>query len=161
MSTLNQALRYTPGVQAESFGVDSRVDFLRFRGFSDNGHAVFRDGLQLRSAPFGQFRPEMYGAQRVEVLRGPSSALFGLGNPGGLVNVITKRPTAEPFGELELEVGNFDHFEGKFDLSGPVGGSESMLYRLTGLVRDSGTQVDLHPPGRSPERTELRCGRAL
>lgn len=142
VSTLNDALRYTPGVQPESFGNDSRVDFLRFRGFNDSGNSVFQDGLQLRSSAFGQFRPELYGAQRVEVLRGPASVLYGKGDPGGLVNIITKRPTLEPFGELEFEVGNFDHLEGKFDVGGPFAGTQSLFYRLTGLARNSDTQVD-------------------
>ncbi len=119
VSTLSEALRYTPGIQGETFGHDSRVDFLRLRGFNDNGNAIFRDGLQLRNSGFGQFRTEIYGMERVDVLRGPSSFLYGQGNPGGIVNLISKRPTRSLFREVEFEVGNFNHYESKFDFSGP------------------------------------------
>lgn len=146
--TLNQALRYTPGVQSETNGFDSRINLLQFRGFRAGGNAIFRDGLQLLGAPFGQYSPAVYGAQRVEVLHGPSSALYGLGNPGGLVNFITKRPLAAPFHEVWLDIGNFNRFAGKFDFSGPIGGNKDVLYRLTGVIRDSDTQVDFVPSDR-------------
>ena len=140
--TINDALRYSPGVTGEVFGNDSRVDFLQYRGFDENGTGVYRDGLQLRSTAFAEFRPELYGAQRVEVLRGPASVLYGQATPGGLVNVVTKRPPGEFFAEAELEAGNFDHREGKFDVGGPIAGYDQVLFRVTGLVRDSETQVD-------------------
>ncbi|WP_233993504.1 TonB-dependent siderophore receptor [Salinibacter altiplanensis] len=142
LDALSDAFRYTPGVKGEAFGNDTRVDFLRFRGFSDNGNAVFRDGLQLRSSGFGQFRPELYGVQRVTVLRGPSSALFGLGNPGGLVNLVTKRPPVTLSGEVEAALGNFNHQEGRLDVGGPIAGSQRARFRLTALGRSSDTQVE-------------------
>lgn len=140
--TINEALRYVPGVLGEAFGFDSRVDFLQYRGFDEGGVGVFRDGLALRSRGFAEFRPELYGAERVEVLRGPASVLYGQGAPGGLLNVVTKQPTREAFGELEVEAGSFEHYEGKFDLGGPVYGTDSLSFRLTGLFRESGTQID-------------------
>lgn len=140
--TLNDALRYTPGVTGEVFGNDSRVDFLQYRGFDENGTGVYRDGLQLRSTAFAEFRPELYGAQRVEILRGPASVLYGQATPGGLVNVVTKRPPSELLAELEVEVGTFEHLEGKFDIGGPIPDLEQVRFRLTGLARDSDTQVD-------------------
>ena len=140
--TINEALRYVPGVLGEAFGFDSRVDFLQYRGFDEGGVGVFRDGLALRSRGFAEFRPELYGAERVEVLRGPASVLYGQGAPGGLLNVVTKQPTREAFGELAVEAGNFEHYEGKFDIGGPVYGTDSLSFRLTGLFRESGTQID-------------------
>jgi len=140
--TISEAFRYVPGVQGEATGNDTRVDFLRFRGFNDDGNAVFRDGLQLRSTGFGQFFPEMYGVQRVEVARGPASSLFGLANPGGVVNLVTKRPPREAFGEVALEYGSFDHGEARVDVGGPLGEGDAFSARLTGLVRNSSTQVD-------------------
>ena len=141
--SVSDVFRYTPGVKGEANGNDTRVDFLRFRGFNDNGNAQFRDTLQLRSSGFGQFKPELYGVQRVEVLRGPASMLFGQGNPGGLVNFVTKRPTTETFAEAQVEIGNFQHREVKADLGGAVPGTnENVAVRLTALGRDSDTQVD-------------------
>ena len=140
--TINEALRYVPGVLGEAFGFDSRVDFLQYRGLDEGGVGVFRDGLALRSRGFAEFRPDLYGAERVEVLRGPASVLYGQGAPGGLLNVVSKQPTREAFGELEVEAGSFDHYEGKFDLGGPIPGTDSLSFRLTGLFRESGTQID-------------------
>ena len=140
--SLSEALRYTPGVFGEAFGNDSRVDFLQYRGFSEDGAGVFQDGLQLRSTGFAEFMPELYGAQRVDILRGPASVLYGQGSPGGLVNVQTKRPPAEFFAEAGVSGGSFEKIEGRFDVGGPVLQSESAFFRLTGLFRDSETQVD-------------------
>lgn len=146
--TISEAFRYVPGVQGEATGNDTRVDFLRFRGFNDDGNAVFRDGLQLRSTGFGQFFPEMYGVQQVEIARGPASSLFGLANPGGVVNLVTKRPPREAFGEAAVEYGSFDHGEARVDVGGPLGGDDFSV-RLTGLVRESDTQVDFVEDNRS------------
>ena len=140
--TINKALRYTPGVIGEVFGNDSRVDFLQYRGFDEGGTGVFRDGLQLRSSAFAEFRPDLYGAERVEILRGPASVLYGQGTPGGVVNIVSKRPRPETFAEVQLDAGSFDHFEGKFDVGGALAGSERVFFRMTGLARESDTQVD-------------------
>ncbi len=150
--SLNQALRYTPGVQSEQFGVDNVFDFFQIRGFRADANGLFRDGLQLNSGTgFAAFRLEPYGAERIEVLRGPAAVLYGQTGPGGLVNFVTKQPTQEPFRELEFEAGNFDLLQGKFDLSGPItegGRLRAVQYRLTGLVRDSETQVDFEQNDR-------------
>ncbi len=150
--SMNQALRYTPGVQTEQFGVDNVFDFFQIRGFSANQNGIFRDGLQLNTPNgFGAFRLEPYGAERIEVVRGPGSVLFGQSNPGGIVNYVSKLPARERFQELEFEAGSFNLWQGKFDLTGPVaqtGPFSSLDYRLIGLVRDSGTQVDYKPNDR-------------
>ena len=75
------------------------------------------------------------------MLKGPSSALYGAGNAGGIVDMYTKRPTETRFNELELIVGSYDRIQGNFDLSGPVAAGSSVLYRLTGVVRDSDTEA--------------------
>lgn len=92
--SLGTALRYTPGVQGETFGFNPRATSLKIRGFDSITTGLFRDGLQLRTpTPSGEFfNPEPYGAERIEVLRGPASVLYGQSNPDGLVNFVTKRP---------------------------------------------------------------------
>lgn len=141
--SLGEALRYTPGIQAETFGFEPRLTFLRIRGFDATTTGLYRDGLQLRNPNFaGSFNIEPYSAERIEIPRGPASVLYGQGSPGGLVNIISKRPTLEPQREVELEVGSFDRFEGKFDFSGPIDEKGRFSYRLTGLARESDTQVD-------------------
>ncbi len=140
---LNEALRYTPGVQSEPFGFEPRFTSLRIRGFSATAEGLYRDGLQLLNPGFAVgYNLEPYGAERIETPRGPSSSLYGQGSAGGLVNVVSKRPTQRHFGELEFEPGTFGQLQGKLDISGPIDRNGVFAYRVTGLARDSDTQVD-------------------
>lgn len=143
-SSLADALRYTPGVTGELYGIDTRGYGLQFRGFGKASDAKFyRDGLQLKGTAFASFLTlDPYGAERLDTLRGPASVLYGQGEPEGIINYITKRPLETPFYEVEGGIGNFDRYEGKFDISGPVTDDKSLLLRLTGLARTSDTQVD-------------------
>jgi len=143
VNSLAEVLRYTPGIQGETFGFEPRVTQLRIRGLDAATTGLYRDGLQLRNPGFAiGYSLEPYGAERIEVLRGPASVLYGQGSPGGLVNYVSKRPTRQPLHEVEFEAGNFDRLQGKFDLSAPIDEAGVFSYRLTGLVRDSDTQVD-------------------
>src|SRR5579871_4779614 len=90
--TMNEALRYTPGVQADEYGFEPRFDWLKIRGFSAETFGVFRDGMRFNSLS-GKLDP--YELESVEVLKGPSSVLYGQVPPGGLINQVTKRPPAE------------------------------------------------------------------
>jgi len=140
---LAQALRYAPGVSGEPFGFEPRTTFIRLRGFDATTTGLYRDGLQLRNPRFAVgYNIELYGAERIDVLRGPASVLYGQGSPGGLINYVSKRPKPFAFGEAELELGSFDQVQGQFDFGAPIGESGALAYRLTGLVRDSDTQVD-------------------
>lgn len=143
IESLAEALRYTPGVQGENFGYDPRTTFLRFRGFNSYEDALYRDGLKLANPGFLiGYNVEPYGAERLEVPRGPASVLYGQANPGGLVNYISKRPPSERLGELTLEAGRYDRYQGQFDVGGPLDDGGHFLYRFTGLYRESDTQVD-------------------
>lgn len=149
--SVSQALRYTPGVLAETYGASSQFDiYTQVRGFRP---AFFLDGTRL---PFGSVATgwasavmEPYGLERIEVLKGPSSALYGQSGPGGLINMVRKRPTVETLREVEVQTGSFDRAQLAFDLGGPVGEDGKFLYRLTGLVREAGTQVDYIENNRS------------
>ena len=142
-NSLAEAARYAPGIQAEPFGVEPRFTWLRLRGFDATTTGLYRDGLQLRNPNYAvSFNLEPYGAEQIEVLRGPASVLYGAGSPGGLVNYVTKRPSAVPIREVELEIGSNERLQGQFDLGGPVNEASTVSYRLTGLLRDSETQVE-------------------
>ena len=146
---LSEALRYTSGVQGETFGFEPRTFFLRFRGFDATKSGLYRNGLQLRNPEFAVgYKPEPYGAERIEVPKGPSSVLYGSGSPGGLVNFVSKRPTQEPFREVGVEAGSYNRWQGKADVSGPIDDDGTFSYRLTGLVREADTQVDYVPNNR-------------
>ncbi|MGB5042535.1 MAG: TonB-dependent siderophore receptor, partial [Nitrospira sp.] len=136
-------------VQAEPFGFEPRFTFLRFRGFDATQNGLFRDGLQLRNPGFAvSYNLEPYGAEEIDVLRGPASFLYGQGSPGGLLNYITKRPTRESLHEVQFLTGNFGRHEGRFDFGGKLNDSDVLSFRLTGLFRESGTQLDQVPNDR-------------
>ncbi|ALA57321.1 TonB-dependent siderophore receptor [Nitrospira moscoviensis] len=149
VNTLAEALRYMPGVQAEPVGFEPRFTFLRFRGFDATEQGLFKDGLQLRNPGFAvSYNLEPYGAEQIDVLRGPASFLYGQGSPGGLLNYISKRPTQHSLHELQFLTGSFGRHEGRFDFGGRLNDSDLFSYRLTGLFRESGTQIDNVPNDR-------------
>jgi len=139
--SIRQALGYTPGVQNQTGG-SSILDTISVRGFQA---PIFLDGLLLANdngISFARLRLEPYGLQRLEVLKGPASGLFGYAPPGGLINAISKRPQDTPQGEAFVQFGNKDHREAGFDVTGPLDPSEALTYRLVGLVRDSDFDFD-------------------
>ncbi len=139
---LPDALAYTPGVKAFD-GYDSRYDWLSLRGFDAYSPGFYLDGMQMRNnAGYAVWRMESYGAERIEVLRGPSSVLYGQTGPGGMVNVVSKRPTEEPLREVQVQAGNRSLKRVAADFSGPLDAQGQWLYRLTALSQDSQTQVD-------------------
>ncbi len=146
--TLNEALGYVPGARVGSYGFDPRFDAFFIRGFPLTYNGIFRDGLRQFASPTGLFKTEIYGLEGITVLKGPASALYGATSAGGLVDLMTKRPTEYPFRELEVQYGSHDRKQGNFDLSGPLTDDGTLLYRLTGVVRDSGTEIDGFPDDR-------------
>jgi iron complex outermembrane receptor protein len=140
LNGIDEVLATTAGVMAAGYGNDPRSDWLLVRGFKPTR---FLDGLALPTGSYTtESRFEPYGLERVEVLKGPSSGLYGQVPPGGMVNMISKRPTDEPLHEIEVQVGNYGQKQVGVDLAGPVNEDKTVLYRLTALVRDSDAQVD-------------------
>lgn len=142
-TSVTAALGYTPGVSAQSPAFTRMVDDVMIRGFNvasgDTG--MLRDGMKLQSNVYDGSQ-EPYGLERVEVLRGPSSILYGQLSPGGVVNAVTKRPTLTPLHEINLEYGSYDRKQVSADLGGPLTADGAFSYRLTGLVRDAENWVD-------------------
>ncbi|MGX1110266.1 MULTISPECIES: TonB-dependent siderophore receptor [Bradyrhizobium] len=138
---ITEALRYTPGVTIESFGANAFFDEFKLRGFTA---PRYLDGLRLPTdtTTFAVPRIETYGLERIEVLKGPSSGLYGQSDPGGLLNLVSKRPTETPHYEIEGAFGSFDRFQGAFDIGGPADKDGRFLYRIVGLGRDSNSQTD-------------------
>lgn len=137
-TTLKDALGYTPGVSTTVYGADSRYDWVSLRGFDAYTPGFYLDGLPFRNnGNWGVWQTENYGAERIELLRGPSSVLYGQSGPGGVVNVVSKRPTAEPLHELQLQFGDHNRKQIAGDFSGPLDAEGKVRYRVTGLVRDS------------------------
>jgi len=138
--SLNQAVRYTSGVTPESRGaVGTRYDMLKVRGFD----AVnYLNGLKLQKMNFVSPQVDPYLLERIEVLKGPASVLYGQSPTGGLLNQIAKRPTNFTFGEVGVRFGNFAHRDLTFDFGGPLDKDGKILYRLTGIGTAEDGQVD-------------------
>ena len=149
--TLNETLSYTASANPNGFGFDSRYDAFTLRGFPSYYNGIFRDGLRQYNGPSAWFKTEPYGIEGLTVLKGPASSLYGISCPGGLVNLVTKRPNDEPFREIELLLGGNDRYQAAFDLSGPANEDGTLLYRLTGLARKSNTDL----PGYADDKLYL------
>jgi iron complex outermembrane recepter protein len=143
MKEINDVLRYSAGATSEPYGPDARGIFLQMRGLNVADEAFFRDGLLLRGSDFASFMSlDPYGAERFELVRGPSSVLYGQISPGGLLNYVSKRPTPEPFGEVIAEGGYPEHYGGAFDVGGPLTADGTLLYRATGRGYWADTSTD-------------------
>lgn len=143
--TLNEALGYTASANPNSYGFDTRYDAVFLRGFQAYYNGMFRDGLRQYNGPSAWFKTEPYGIEGITVLKGPASSLYGISGPGGIINVVTKRPKDVPFRETELLFGEHGRAQAGFDFSGPANEDATVLYRLTGLGRIAETALPGYP----------------
>jgi len=142
---LSSAIRYIAGVAAETQGFQPSRDWsISIRGFDATTYGLYHNGLFWDSYA----QTDAYQLDHIEILKGPSSVLYGLNAPGGLINMVTKHPNIEPLHELEADYGSYSRKQLKADLGGPVDGSGHWYYRLTTLYRDSNTQIDHLPDDR-------------
>lgn len=135
--SLDQSVRYTAGVVGGIFGPDPRYDWLNQRGFNPT---VYINGLQ---APIGSVQStgiDLFGFQTVEILKGPSSALYGSAPPGGIVDLTSRRPEGVFDGELQAQAGSYDNQQAALDITGPLNRQGTFLGRITALGYDRGTQ---------------------
>ncbi|GEC16301.1 hypothetical protein NWI01_21930 [Nitrobacter winogradskyi] len=147
--TLNETLQYTPGVLAGASGQQQFVPRFQIRGFDiANGGSggIYLNGLRS-STTWSDIEP--YGLERVEVMRGPASVLYGQGQPSGVIGLVTKRPSEKPSHEVQLQGGSFEQRSGAFDFGGPMTEDRTLLYRFTGLLREGGNGIDFSNDGRA------------
>lgn len=137
--TVPQAVRYTSGVRVEPTGADNRFDLVYVRGFQAD---LYLDSLRLLTTGFTAQIIEPYNLERIEVLHGPASVIYGQSSPGGILDMVSKRPTDVPYHEMFLSTGNFGRIQGGVDLSGPIDEKKEWLYRFVGSGFDVGSQVD-------------------
>ncbi|MEO1349769.1 MAG: TonB-dependent siderophore receptor [Cyanobacteria bacterium J06635_15] len=129
---LEDALSNLSGVTFAGTFAGLDVDF-NIRGFDDA--PIFRDGF--RQFGFGNDGiPELANLERIEVLRGPASILYGEVQPGGVINLVTKQPLAEPFYRAQLQAGNRGLISPSIDISGPLTSDSRLRYRLNALYRN-------------------------
>lgn len=139
--SVSEVLRYVPGVTIETYGPDPKgYDWILMRGFNAQATSSYLDGLRQVSSSYSFFRADPYQLESVEVLRGPSSALYGQSDAGGIVNKTSKKPTEETIRQVELEYGSNQRKQVVFDVGGAVNDDKSMLYRVVGVARNANTQ---------------------
>jgi iron complex outermembrane receptor protein len=146
--SLTEALGYTPGVRTGGYGFDPRFDSFTIRGVDITYTGVFRDGLRDFNSPSGLFRMEPYGVESISILKGPASSLYGASASVGIIDAISKRPTETKFGEVEIQGGSFNRRQINFDIGGPANPAGTVLYRITGLLRESNTSLPGVPDNR-------------
>lgn len=149
--TLTDILGYVPGIFAPPFAVGDGLagDLFSIRGYNatDYGYGLLKDGLRLQGNRYDT-TTEPYGLERTEVFRGPSSILYGENAPGGLVNLVSKKPTETAQGEAKFTYGSNNRRQLGLDVSGPLTDDNRILGRLVMLGRNADTQVDSVPDDR-------------
>lgn len=134
---LQDVIRYSAGAASELNGVDTRGDFLAVRG---TGAEQYLDGLNRMPGFIYGGRLEIFTVERAELLRGPSSTLYGGGGAGGILNSVSKRPKTTFGGEVGLMYGSDELKQLQFDITGPL--ADGLSARFVGLVRDGHLQQE-------------------
>ncbi|MET3828088.1 iron complex outermembrane receptor protein [Sphingomonas sp. PvP055] len=146
LRTVAEALNYTSGVRSQAFGSDTRIDYYQLRGFANSN--FFKDGLVLyNSGAFLSWTTPAEGIERLEVLKGPSSVLYGSGSAGGLVNIVSKAPNRRKIANIEAGIDEYGSAYGSTDLGGAI--SDTLAVRVNALVRRGDTQVELAQDNRT------------
>ncbi|MEH2080558.1 MAG: TonB-dependent siderophore receptor [Nostoc sp.] len=109
---------------------------------------TLRNGLRdnLNRSTNGASTPNI---ERIEILRGPTSVLYGQGDPGGIVNIITKKPLSQPYYSIAFGVGSYSFYQPSIDFSGPLTSDGTLLYRLNAAYSNSGSFIDFFNPTRT------------
>ncbi|RLM24492.1 ferrichrysobactin receptor [Brenneria alni] len=134
VSSVADALNYSAGVVPNYRGSSNRNDEVMTRGF--RYAPKFLDGLSYglngQGATSGKIDPWLL--ERVELVRGPASVLYGQVSPGGLISMTSKRPTAQDIRKVQFSGGNKHLAEAAFDFGGALNDDQSLLYRLNGIA---------------------------
>ncbi|MEQ5111714.1 TonB-dependent siderophore receptor [Providencia vermicola] len=139
--SISQALRYSAGVTSEKFGAfGGGIDFSKIRGFDAD---YYLDGLRVigNSGIWGP-QVDSWTLNSIEAVHGPSSALYGQGGAGGVINMQSRRPSANESHQIQFQKGNFDNNAVKFDTTGAMNDDETLLYRMNGLALSTDSQVN-------------------
>ncbi|EMU6611674.1 ferrichrome porin FhuA [Escherichia coli] len=140
--SVKEALSYTPGVAVGTRGASNTYDYLIIRGFAADGQSQnnYLNGLKLQDNFYNDAVIDPYMLERAEIMRGPVSVLYGKSSPGGLLNMVSKRPTTEPLKEVQFKAGTDSLFQTGFDFSDALDDDGVYSYRLTSLARSANAQ---------------------
>ncbi|MFD0913461.1 TonB-dependent siderophore receptor [Methylophilus luteus] len=137
--TFADTLKFVAGVDAGQRGRRGLDDF-SIRGFVQSDY-VLRDGMRM-FYDTAWVQSEPFGFERVEVMKGPASVLYGQTGPGGFANVVSKRPTDQPLATIGLSLGNYDQQQWTADFSDSLNKDGTLRYRLVALTSESDDKVD-------------------
>ncbi|MEH2184436.1 TonB-dependent siderophore receptor [Nostoc sp.] len=143
ITQVREAVSNVSGITAGNGGSQTTYgeNFI-FRGFAaGDAGSTFVNGFRRynvlsRSLDVGNI-------EQIEVLKGPASVLYGQGEPGGIINIVTKQPLSTPYYAVEGTIGNFDFYRPTLDLSGPLNTDKTIRYRLSAAYQNSGSFVDI------------------
>jgi len=140
---LDDVLHYIPGANPGSAG-GAMTNTFNIRGFQSSttrggslgqrANSVFIDGHR---PPVRRYHFDRSLYERVEVLKGTSSLLYGTASPGGIVSYLSKRPSFEPSTRISTSLGGFDTRRGSIDVTGPLPGADNFAYRFIGTYHDA------------------------
>lgn len=137
-SRIDRALDFAGGVSRQNnFG---GLTFLNYsvRGFTTG--ELYKNGFAINRGSYSA--PDTSSIERIEVLKGPAASLYGRGDPGGLVNIVTKRPQAETFSKLNISAGSWDRYRTSLDANAPLDAAGKLLARVNMAVEDNGSFRD-------------------
>jgi iron complex outermembrane receptor protein len=134
---IQDVIRNVSGAFINSTG-GGRQDFINIRGFSSGLNIFkngFRDDVQFANRVFR----ETANIQRIEILKGPASFLYGRADPSGIMNLVTKKPLTEPYYAGELIVGSYNLYRPTIDMTGPLNENKTASYRINGVYESAGS----------------------
>ena len=135
---VDDALRYTPGF-VNPYGADYDTNWMRMRGFQVT---TLVDGQVQYQEGYFDTTIEPFGLEAIEVVSGPASALYGDSQPGGVVNLVTKKPTKTPLKSLTLTGGSQNFVQAGLDISDFVTEDGKERYRLVAMVNREDSFVE-------------------
>ena len=143
--TVKDALSYSPGVYSTR-GSSTTYDVVAIRGFTTSSTVntnQYLDGMKLQGNNYSEMSMDPYFLERVELIRGPVSVLYGQSNPGGIVSMVSKRPTTESLKEVQFKMGTNNLWQTGFDFSDAIDDDGVWSYRLTGLGSSQNSQQEM------------------
>lgn len=139
---VDEAIRYTAGVFAQQFGPDTRNDWFFLRGFDSTQTGLYKDSLHLFSTALAAWKIDPFGLEQIEVLKGPSSMVFGGTAPGGILNLTSKRPPEQTLRYAETGFDDDGQFYAGLDAGGPLTEDGRLLSRIVTRGHLGGTGTD-------------------
>lgn len=120
---VNEALKNTSGVEQTSF-----YSHFAIRGITQNEMGIILNGMRTRQLYFTQ--PLTTNVERIEVIKGPASATFSSTDPGGSINLVTKKPLNKKFSAISFSTGSYANNYITLDFTGPLNQNKTLLYRI-------------------------------